>query len=177
MNAKRTDAFRTLQLIRGPVMVEMDWAGEYNLGPEQQYGPGGVPLFAFVICSCPCADTVSPYWEPIPDTCQGTRIPLDTPRAVLEKVAQKIMERVYEAFPAGNSIVEICQGFSGIRNEGCPRCGSENGYTGSFIEYHTARFDSKGNWVADLGCQDSRPGSGPFTCGECGAAFAELPVK
>ena len=177
MYRKVIDDFETVQLIQGNVMVELDWAGEYGLGERQEYGPDDVPLLGFVVCSCPYVDTTCRHWEPISNASYGTQIPIDTPRAVLEKLAQKIMDKVYDEIQTGNSIKEICQDLSSIQNEGCSNCGSEKGYTGRFIEYHSAGFDSKGNWLEDLGCDDSSSGSGPYTCCECGAEFDELPGK
>ena len=87
------------------------------------------------------------------------------------------MDKVYDEFQARNSIKEICEELSQIQNEGCSQCGSEEGYTGRLIEYHSARFDHKSNWVEDLGCDDSKPYGGPYTCCACGAEFDELPGK
>jgi len=169
--------FEPVQLIQGNVMVEWNWVGQGLSGGYQEEDPGDIPMLSFTICSCPCLDTSCRHWEPIPNASYGTQIPLDTPRAVLKRLAQKIMDRVYDEIQAGHPITNLCQDLSHIRNEGCPQCGSEEGYTGRSLEYHLARFDHKGNWVEDLGCDDSGPGGGPYTCCACGAEFEALPGR
>ena len=175
MYRKAIDDFGTVQLIKGNVMVEWDWIGDGISGEYRADDPGDVPLLRFTVCSCPYVDTAFPHWEPVSNASCGTQIPIDTPRAVLERLAQKIMDKVYDEIQAGNSIKEICEELSRIQNEGCSKCGSDAGYTGRLVEYHSARFESKGNWVEDLECEDSNIGSGPFTCCECGVEFDKMP--
>ena len=173
MYEKAIDDFETIQVTHDYVMVEWDWLGYGISGEYQAEDPHDVPLLRFTICKCPNLDTSSPHWEVVGYA--DTQMPIDTPKAVLEQLARKIMNRVYDEVMAGRPIKEICEQLSSIENEGCPECGSEAGYTGRLIEYHAARFDCRGNWVEDLGCEDSGPCGGPYTCRDCGAELDEMP--
>ena len=177
MYRKLIEDFETIQLIQSNVMVEWNWVGKGITGEYQENDPDDVPLLSFTICSCPNVDTSSRHWEPISNASYGTQIHIDTPRTILEKLAQKIMDKVYNEIQAGNSIKETCQELCRIQNEGCPQCGSEEGYTGKLVKCHSARFDSKGNWMEDLGCDDSGSSSGPYICCDCDVEFDELPGK
>ena len=177
MYQKAIDDFETVQLIKDNVLVEIDWLEDGISGEYRVDDPNDVPMLRFTVCSCPYVGTAFRHWEPVSNASYVMQIPIDTPRAVLERLAQKIMDRVYDEIQARNSIKEICEELSRIQNEGCPQCGSEAGYTGRLIEYHSARFDYKGNWVEDLECEESNLGSGPFTCCRCGAEFEKLPGK
>ena len=126
MYQKAIDDFETVQLIKDNVMVEWDWIGEGVSGEYRAENPNDVPLLRFTICSCPNLDTPHPHWDVV--DFGVTQIPIDTPRAVLDKLAQKIMDKVYDEIQAGNSIKEICEELSRIQNEGCPQCGSEERY-------------------------------------------------
>ena len=175
MYEKAINDFETVELIKDNVLVEIDWLEDGLSGEYQADDPDDVPMLRFTVCSCPYVDTEFRHWDPVRNASYVMQIPIDTPRAVLEKLAQKIMDKVFDEIQAGNSIKEICEKLSSIENEGCPECGSEAGYTGRLIEHHAARFDYRGNWVEDLGCEDSGPYGGPYTCRDCGAELDEMP--
>lgn len=48
----------------------------------------------------------------------------------------------------------------------CPECGNTTKFTVNAREYHTWAVDGDGNFVSDLGCDDSEKGS-EYDCGEC----------
>lgn len=55
----------------------------------------------------------------------------------------------------------------------CPKCDNTESFNTPTVEYHSWAVDNQGDFVEDLGSEDSKK-SGHFFCGKCGGEVGEV---
>ncbi|MCA3267868.1 MAG: hypothetical protein ING19_17540, partial [Azospirillum sp.] len=98
-------SFAELDVVKGDVRVTLEWIGEGNDGDFQLDDPDDTPLIRFSVYRRNVdGKNTGNEFEPVDEASYCTRIPIDTDRATLRKVADRIMDEVYDRVRDGVSI-------------------------------------------------------------------------
>jgi len=107
------------EVTRGRIKVELENIGEGRSGDYQPSDPEDVPLMRFSVCRKVAGNDrfLGQEWEQLDDASYCTQIPATSPQVMLHRLAQYLLDVVYEPANDGHSIKKICERLSWIEPE------------------------------------------------------------